>query len=412
MLGPVRGDLGRMGHHHDLDVAAEARQPFAHRRGRGAADADIDLVEHQRRHRVGALENDLEREQETGELAARGDARQRARRHARIGRHLEMDTVDAMRRPFRLREHLDHGAEAGLVQFQRRKLGGDRGIERLGRLGAVPAQGLGGFEIGGTRLVPPRGEAVQGPRRLIEPGEVGLHLLAQRGQRIDGDVVLARRRAEREQPFLHRLQPARVGVEFMGRRLQQGVGLGGGVLGAIERLDDGVEPPARPFRLAREHPSCRAETGLGTIIAAAAADVGERRRHRLGQLLAVHQHRAHPGKLVFLARPGIEGGQLAGDVTQIALLRPGLRKRRLGRLDGGQGPAQRLMAPHDFVAHIVEAAVAVEGGAVGGRRHQAVAREPALDLDQGLADAAQQGDAHRLVVDEGAAASVGAEHPP
>jgi len=40
---------------------------------------------------------------------------------------------------------------------------------------------------------------------------------------------------------------------------------------------------------------------------------------------------------------------------------------------------------------------------------KALLLELALDLDQGLADAAQQGDADGLVVDEGAAAAVGAE---
>ena len=46
------------------------------------------------------------------------------------------------------------------------------------------------------------------------------------------------------------------------------------------------------------------------------------------------------------------------------------------------------------------------------RIHQPAVLELALDLDQAVAEPAQQSDADRLVVDEGAAAAVGAEHPP
>ena len=45
------------------------------------------------------------------------------------------------------------------------------------------------------------------------------------------------------------------------------------------------------------------------------------------------------------------------------------------------------------------------------RVEQAALLELALDLDQAVAELAQQADARRLVVDKGAAAAVGAEQP-
>src|SRR5438477_515772 len=45
------GDLRRVRHDKHLQSRAEALQPFADRGGDGAADAAIDLVEDQRRHR-------------------------------------------------------------------------------------------------------------------------------------------------------------------------------------------------------------------------------------------------------------------------------------------------------------------------------------------------------------------------
>ena len=53
----------------------------------------------------------------------------------------------------------------------------------------------------------------------------------------------------------------------------------------------------------------------------------------------------------------------------------------------------------------------VEDRAVVGRVEQAALLELALDLDEAVAELAQQPDARRLVVDKGAAAAVGADQP-
>ena len=51
VMGAARGDLGRVGDDKDLELPAQALQPFADRRRGRAADAAIHLVEHQRRRR-------------------------------------------------------------------------------------------------------------------------------------------------------------------------------------------------------------------------------------------------------------------------------------------------------------------------------------------------------------------------
>ena len=74
----ARGDLRRVGDDEDLRALPERLQPAADGVGGGAADAAVDLVEDQRQAGGAGAEADLEREQEARELAARGDAVDRA----------------------------------------------------------------------------------------------------------------------------------------------------------------------------------------------------------------------------------------------------------------------------------------------------------------------------------------------
>ena len=132
MMGAARRDLRRMGYDENLQAGAEALQPLADRRGDGAADAAVDLVEDQGRHRGGAGEHQLQGQHEARQLAARGDARERAERRSGIGGDLEMDALAAMLAPIGLGERGQHGAEPRLVEPQRLQLGRDPGIEPLG----------------------------------------------------------------------------------------------------------------------------------------------------------------------------------------------------------------------------------------------------------------------------------------
>jgi hypothetical protein len=65
---------------------------------RGAsADADVDLVEDQRRPRLGPRQDCLQGQRDARQLATRGDARHRPRLIPRVGRDQELDVVDAGR---------------------------------------------------------------------------------------------------------------------------------------------------------------------------------------------------------------------------------------------------------------------------------------------------------------------------
>ena len=73
----------------------ERPQAPADRVGRPPADPGVDLVEDERRRVVGGGEDLLDRERDAGQLAARGDLREGARRLARVGREPEDDLVGA-----------------------------------------------------------------------------------------------------------------------------------------------------------------------------------------------------------------------------------------------------------------------------------------------------------------------------
>ncbi len=75
-----RRDLGQVGDHHHLGGAGQHRQPAADLDRGLAADPGVDLVEDERRHRVGAGQHHLERQHHPGQLAARGALGERPRR--------------------------------------------------------------------------------------------------------------------------------------------------------------------------------------------------------------------------------------------------------------------------------------------------------------------------------------------
>ena len=78
-----------------MPAAGDGPQLFAdHGRG-AAADADVDLVEDQRRPRLGARQNRLQRQRDARKLAAGRDPRHRAWLLARIGGQQKLDLVDA-----------------------------------------------------------------------------------------------------------------------------------------------------------------------------------------------------------------------------------------------------------------------------------------------------------------------------
>ena len=93
----ARRDLRGVGHGEHLRPPGEAREALADGVGHRAADARVDLVEHQRRRRAAIGQHDFQRQHEARKFAARGDFGQRAGPRAGIGLHPELDAVDPLR---------------------------------------------------------------------------------------------------------------------------------------------------------------------------------------------------------------------------------------------------------------------------------------------------------------------------
>ena len=136
---------------------------------------------------------------------------------------------------------------------------------------------------------------------------------------------------------------------------------------------------------------------------------GDGRGHGRAQLLGVHQQAALFVEPRLLAGARVEGIELLDRMAQEGLV-PARRRQRLRRPVTRRaglaplGPQGRHAARRPGAA-----AVGVEQGAVAGPVQQAALLELSLDLDQRIAELAQQTDRDRLVVDEGPATAVGAE---
>ena len=247
---------------------------------------------------------------------------------------------------------------------------------------------------------------VLGP--LLDRGEPDRHPLLQRRQLGDRHLVLAGESAQREEPLLDLFELARVELELARRGFQHRErfgGLGGGALGRGERR---IEKPlgalAGPLQPPRRTRQCRLRAGV-------AAELADRLGQGFGQPLGVLQQAAPGGEAILLALLGCQRLELGEVVAQQILLLaargeescrfrlarprlapvlPGLRERRRARRMLGEGVEDHAM--------------------VGGIEEPALL-ELALDLDEAVAELAQQSHARRLVVDKGAAAPVGREQP-
>ena len=146
--------------------------------------------------------------------------------------------------------------------------------------------------------------------------------------------------------------------------------------------------------------------------AAIAAEVADRLRQGFSQPLGVLQQGPADGEARFLVGFGGQCVELGEMVAQQLFLlaargeepcRCGLARQRLPPVVPGSRQAGR---PDRVVGK------GVEDRAMVGRLEQPALLELALDLDQAVAELAQQPDTRRLVVDKGAAAPIGREQPP
>ena len=119
----VGRDLGQVRDAQDLVATGEAPQAAPERIGAPPADTGIDLVEDERRGRIGLGEDALDGERDARQLATGGDLGQWSRRLAGVGRQAVDDLIDARRIE-------GHGVAIDL----------DGGFGRLGR--STPDDGL------------------------------------------------------------------------------------------------------------------------------------------------------------------------------------------------------------------------------------------------------------------------------
>ena len=132
---------------------------------------------------------------------------------------------------------------------------------------------------------------------------------------------------------------------------------------------------------------------------------------RLDDLFLMRQQGARLRQGRFFARLRVQGVQLGKGVAHEVFFgagalepAPAVGERRLRRLPVAPGLG-------DFGALRRQPAIGVQHGPVRGRVHQAALLGLALDFHQAVADLAQQRDARRLVVDEGARLALGGEDP-
>ena len=153
----VGGDLRQVGHDEHLVrlIGQPGQRPTDGDRG-GAADAGVDLVEHQCRWRSG--EHEAQREHGPRQLATRGDLGQRQRRRSRVGGEPQLDVVAGV---VAAHHHLDlrlgHG-QLGQVGLHCGRPAGRRVPAGGGHLAAASASagacgGEAGVELGRPAVV-------------------------------------------------------------------------------------------------------------------------------------------------------------------------------------------------------------------------------------------------------------------
>jgi len=413
VMGAARGDLGRVGDDKDLELPAQALQPFADRRRGRPADARIHLVEHQRRRRGDAREHHLERQHEAGELAARGDLGDGTHGAARIGRDLEANALHTLLPPLLLCERREPRGKARPLEFERRQLRHDRAVETGRGLGPRRGERARSPDIGLAR----RGDGLLvlllGLAALVDRREARREGIAQRGEPVARHLVLAGEVAQGIEPLLDRIEPARLGIEGAAEGRQRGQHLAELEGGTVEGRECWIEPARRFLRRALELTPRASERPLEPVSASLrlAAQECQGRVERLDHLLAMHEEEPLLGEGCLLAGLGGQALELGKRVSQEFFVPP--CRLALGR-EGGMGRKRcapgTVRCPHA----IKEGRVAAEGvkcRAMGCRIDEPVLIELTLDLDEAVAELAEEADADRLVVDEGAAAPVRRQHP-
>src|SRR5262249_7012442 len=157
---------------------------------------------------------------------------ERPGRRAGIRHHLEMDALASELAPLIFFERREHGGEAGFFELERRQLLYDRGVEGFGRALAPRAHCLRRGAVGLPRFCLAPREACQLVAAVVERADACRELGAKRREGIDRHVVLARERAECEEPLLDLLEARGVALHVAGGGFE--------LRYRFPRLDDGA----------------------------------------------------------------------------------------------------------------------------------------------------------------------------
>ncbi len=339
-----------MGDDDGLAPLGQGAQPRAHRRGRDAADAGVNLVEHPGRLVAGGRDA-VERQQHPRQLAARG--RRREGGLGQPGVRPEPDHARVVRQLGVVLDELDPQLGPGHREV------GKLVADRLGQ----PRRGLGpGLAQGGRdahRLVQDRRallrEGEDLPRALVEPAQ-GLAGGVGPGDDLGRarPVAAAQARIGLE-PLLHLGQPPGLGVEVLqvgpqrqGRLLegglggrQVGVGLRERAVNADERLerprgapDGGDGPRAARVVLGRERLGGGGGGGRQPLRVAQPLALGQQRRLLLGVEAGVVHRRHQLLQVGALALGRLAPGAGAGERAIEGAQPPPQRRQPLGARDG------------------------------------------------------------------------------
>ena len=114
-----QGHHGEVGDANDLTAPSQPAEALSNRLCHGSADPGIYFIEDQQINAVERIQRHLEGEHDARELAARGDALERAAGLARIGGETQLDLVDPPRTRPIARRRLDDELEARARQAER-----------------------------------------------------------------------------------------------------------------------------------------------------------------------------------------------------------------------------------------------------------------------------------------------------
>src|SRR6266850_6843381 len=216
------GDRRQVRDAEDLPAGADGGQLLAdHRRG-AAADPRVHLVEHHGGRALVAGEDDLQRQHAARQLSPGGDARQRPRGLARVGREAELHALGAARPPVRQR-HLDqrdlerrplHPELPQLALHGRREL-----RPRLAPRGAERTRGGGHLDL---ELSEPPLVLAQELLVPLQAVQLGRRLGAEAEHRLLAITILARQTLEPVEPVVDRLQPSRLEHDRVAQRAHGG----------------------------------------------------------------------------------------------------------------------------------------------------------------------------------------------